>query len=94
MSLPSRTPLQNMVSAEDKQVVESKVKETLDWLDRNTLADKAEYDDKIQELQKECSPIMTKLHSGTNGKTGHNRADGYSNRRAAAAGGPTIEEVD
>ena len=83
------------LSTEDKQIVEGKVKETLDWLDRNTLADKAEYDDKLQELQKECSPIMTKLHSGTNGKTSHNsvpRSDGYSNGRSAA--GPTVEEVD
>lgn len=32
------------------------------WLETNTLADKDEFEDKLKDLQKECSPIMTKLH--------------------------------
>ena len=50
------------LSTEDKHLVETKVKETLDWLEQNTLADKEEFNDKLQELQRECTPIMTKLH--------------------------------
>ena len=78
------------LSTEDKQLVEGKVKETLDWLDRNTLADKAEYDDKLQELQKECSAIMTKLHNGDKSDRCAPGADAYANGRS----GPTVEEVD
>jgi len=37
-------------------------------LETNTLADKDEFEDKLKTLQKECSPIMTKLHqAGTKG---------------------------
>jgi len=78
------------LSSEDKQLIESKVKETLDWLDHNTLADKEEYDDKLQELQKACSPIMTKFHNV--GRSDHCApgADTYNN----GSSGPTVEEVD
>lgn len=81
------------LSTEDKEVVEAKVKETLDWLEHNTLADKEEFDDKLQQLQRECTPVMTKLHTG--GSSGHtNRcapeADAYNGQRS----GPTVEEVD
>lgn len=37
-------------------------KAVITWLETNTLADKEEFDDKLKDLQKECSPIMTKLH--------------------------------
>ena len=80
------------LSTEDKHLVETKVKETLDWLEQITLADKEEFNDKLQELQRECTPIMTKLHNGGTTKT--NRcapdADAYGGQRS----GPTVEEVD
>ena len=80
------------LSTEDKHLVETKVKETLDWLEQNTLADKEEFNDKLQELQRECTPIMTTLHNGGTTKT--NRcapdADAYGGQRS----GPTVEEVD
>lgn len=37
-------------------------KAVITWLETNTLADKDEFEDKLKDLQKECSPIMTKLH--------------------------------
>ena len=78
------------LSTEDKQLVENKVKEALDWLDRNTLADKEEYDDKLQELQTECGPVMTKLHNGGGTDRCAPGAEAYGSGRS----GPTVEEVD
>lgn len=70
------------LSPEDKNLVKNKCEEAIKWLDSNTTAEKDEFEYKMQELSKICSPIMTKLHqgSGTGAKQGGQ--------------GPTVEEVD
>ncbi|XP_069685630.1 heat shock protein 70 A1-like [Periplaneta americana] len=85
------------LSEEDKRTVRSQFDSALQWLDSNTLAEKDEIEHKLQELQKICSPIMTKIHRGAS-----NSNDG---QQASASGdygqsewsrpcqGPTIEEI-
>lgn len=51
------------------------------WLDSNTLAEKDEYEHRLKELQKVCSPIMVKLHQGAQGAQG-------------GQGGPKVEEAE
>lgn len=68
----------------DKQTVIQHCEEALKWLDSNTLADKEEYEHKLQELQKVCSPVMTKLHGG--GARG--------GATSSSSSGPKVEEVD
>ncbi|CAG0906490.1 unnamed protein product, partial [Darwinula stevensoni] len=63
----------------DRREVLSKCDAVLRWLDNNHLADEEEYEGKREELQKACSPIMTKLH----------RPEGKESK-----GGPTVQEVD
>ena len=68
----------------DKDKVNKECEETVKWLDNNTLADKDEYEHKLDELQKTCSPLMMKLHQqGT-----------QSGSNASSGRGPTVEEVD
>lgn len=55
--------------------------EALIWLEKNSLAEKVEYEDKLKELSAVCAPIMKKLH-GVGSKTGK------------CSDGPVIEEVD
>ncbi|XP_025404836.1 heat shock protein 70 B2-like [Sipha flava] len=50
------------LSETDKKATLERCKAVITWLETNTLADKDEFDDKLKDLQKECSPIMTKLH--------------------------------
>ncbi|CAN8004655.1 unnamed protein product [Ixodes hexagonus] len=69
------------MSPSDKQCVLDKCRDTISWIDSNTLAEKEEYEHKLKELQQLCSPIMSKLHQGTK-------------QSAPSHGGPTIEEVD
>ncbi|XP_046667818.1 heat shock protein 68-like [Homalodisca vitripennis] len=58
------------LSANDKMKARDACQDTLSWLERNTLAEKEEYDDKYKELQRICSPVMVKLHSaGDSGPT-------------------------
>nr|ANA11230.1 heat shock protein 70 [Dastarcus helophoroides] len=55
---------------EDKKFVADKCSSALTWLDANQLAEKDEFEDKLKELQKECSPVMMKLHQGAAGSKG------------------------
>nr|XP_018911555.1 PREDICTED: heat shock protein 68-like [Bemisia tabaci] len=85
------------LSAEDKQSVQEECQAALQWLDNNTLADVEEFNYKLQELQKKCSPIMSKMHhSGQNGQgmPGQGGMPGYAGHQRSTSGGPTIEEVD
>ncbi|CAN7946457.1 unnamed protein product [Ixodes pacificus] len=73
------------LEASDKEKVLSKCEEVINWIDRNTLAEKDEYDDKMKDMQQVCAPIMTKLHQGAGQQAPPNQG---------GAAGPKIDEVD
>ena len=74
------------LESSDKDTVNSICDESLKWLDNNTLADKEEFEHKLEEIQKKCSPIMVKLHGGQQGPSMGSTGSNGS--------GPTVEEVD
>ncbi|CEM31018.1 unnamed protein product [Vitrella brassicaformis CCMP3155] len=93
--------IQEKIDEADKKAVEDKIKETLDWLDRNQLAEKEEFEAKTKEIEGVCNPIMMKIYQsgGAGGMPGAGGAGfpGAGAEGAAgggAAGGPTVEEVD
>ena len=71
------------LNAADLETVKSKTQEVIAWLDRNSMAEKEEYEEKKEDLQRVCSPIMAKLH-------GEQQEQGYQ----STTNGPTVEEVD
>nr|ACH95805.1 heat shock protein 70 [Crassostrea hongkongensis] len=73
------------LQSEDKETISRVCSETVSWLDNNALAEVDEYEFKLKEVQKVCSPIMAKLHQ--NGSTGNPG-------RASSSQGPTVEEMD
>ncbi|KAH8381880.1 hypothetical protein KR009_000704 [Drosophila setifemur] len=83
------------LSEADKDSVVEKCNEAIRWLDTNTSAEKEEFDHKLEELTRHCSPIMTKMHqqsAGARGAPGANcgqQAGGFG-----GYSGPTVEEVD
>ena len=79
--------VESKLSDSDKETVSSAVKEATSWLDNNSLAEKEEFVQKLEDLQKVCSPIMSKLHGGNTGGSGSS-GDSQSQQ------GPTVEEVD
>ncbi|XP_017039788.1 heat shock 70 kDa protein cognate 2 [Drosophila ficusphila] len=73
-----------VLSEAERSKVRDKCSSETTWLDKNSLAEKEEYEHHLKECQRICSPIMTKLHGGAKGK-----------QSAGAAGShPTVEEVD
>ena len=76
------------LSSEDRNQANKVCEDTLSWLDSNSLAEKEEFEDKLQEVQKQCSPLMAKLHGqGSNSAASDSQSSHRSN-------GPTVEEVD
>merc|ERR1712228_919681 len=79
----------------DKEKIEKAVQDTLDWLDKNQLAEKDEFEAKQKELEGIVNPIMMKVYQAA-GCGGGMPEGGMPGGGAApgGAGGPTVEEVD
>lgn len=73
----------NKLSSNDKNTILRECQNCIRWLDLNQTAEKDEYEHKMKELEKICSPIMTKIHTG-----------GGAAQQGGGQDGPTIEEVD
>jgi len=56
--------LGDKISDDDKATIEEAVKEAIEWLDQNSLAEKDEFDDKYKEVEKVVQPIFSKLYGG------------------------------
>ena len=80
--------LSSKLSADDKKKIEDACNEAVKWLDSNQSAEKEEYEHKLKEVEKICSPIITKMYQGADGMP----AGGA--QESSARTGPTIDEVD
>merc|ERR1712161_56222 len=87
--------LKEKFEAGDKEKIENAVQETLDWLDKNQLAEKDEFEGKQKELEGVVNPIMMKVYQAAGGGGGMPEGGGgMPGAGAGGAGGPTVEEVD
>merc|ERR1711939_902387 len=90
--------LKDKFEGDDKDKIEKAVQETLDWLDKNQLAEKDEFEAKQKELEGIVNPIMMKVYQAAGGGAGGmpDMSGGMPGGGAppGAGGGPTVEEVD
>merc|ERR1711988_1098997 len=89
----SEEKLKDKFEGDDKDKSEKALQETLDWLDRNQMAEKDEFDAKQKELEAVVNPIMMKVYQSAGGG---NMPDmgGMGGAAPPPSGGPTVEEVD
>jgi len=59
--------LKDKFEAADKEAIEGAVKEALDWLDKNQMAEKEEFEAKQKEIEAIANPIMMKVYQGAGG---------------------------
>ena len=85
--------LQDKFEADDKTKIETAVQETLDWLDKNQLAEKDEFEGKQKEIEGIVNPIMMKVYQAAGGAGGDMPSGGMPGAAPGGAG-PTVEEVD
>ncbi|CAF0986978.1 unnamed protein product [Adineta ricciae] len=90
--------LADKIDADDKKKITDAIEEALKWMETNQLAEKDEFEHKLKEVEKICSPVMTKLYGGAGGAggmpSGFPGAAGGPQPGAGGSAGPTIEEVD
>jgi L1 cell adhesion molecule like protein len=89
--------LKDKFEAGDKEKIEEAVKEALEWLDRNQMAEKEEFDAKQKEVEAVANPIMMKVYQaagGAGGGMGGMPGGADFPDMAAPGAGPTVEEVD
>ncbi len=81
------------ISPDDKKTIVDKCDEVINWLDRNQMAEKDEFQDKQKEVESVCGPIITRLYQQSGGAEGGG-VPPPPGGNAAGGGGPTVEEVD
>merc|ERR1712017_50294 len=59
--------LKEKFEGDDKDKIEKAVQEALDWLDKNQLAEKDEFEAKQKELEGVVNPIMMKVYQAAGG---------------------------
>merc|ERR1712195_129813 len=89
--------LKEKFEGDDKDKIEKAVKDALDWLDKNQLAEKDEFEARQKELEGVVNPIMMKVYQAAGGAPdgGGGMPDmSGGNAPSGGGGGPTVEEVD
>ncbi|XP_027194247.2 heat shock 70 kDa protein 1A-like [Dermatophagoides pteronyssinus] len=85
--------IKSKISDSDRTTISNKIKDVLNWLDNNQLAEKDEFEDRQKELEQICRPIISKLYQGAGGPGGF--PSGASTHGGGGSNsGPTVEEVD
>lgn len=90
--------LKDKFEVQDKEKIEKVIQETLDWLDKNQLAEKDEFDAKQKEVEGIVNPIMMRVYhaaqSGGMPEGGMPHGGMGGTTSSTGASGPTVEEVD
>merc|ERR1712153_103393 len=58
------------ISDEDKEGIEKALEDANEWLDDNQEAEKEDFEEKLKEVQGECSPIISKVYQESGGAPG------------------------
>ncbi|PPS09157.1 hypothetical protein GOBAR_AA11490 [Gossypium barbadense] len=77
--------------------IEGAIDAAINWLDANQLAEADEFEDKMNELESLCNPIIAKMYQGGAGPDmggAGGMADDVPPSRGGGGAGPKIEEVD
>merc|ERR1711901_15477 len=81
----------------DKEKIEAAVQDALDWLDKNQLAEKDEFESRQKEIEGIVNPIMMKVYQAAGGggmPEGGMPGGDFGGAAPGGGGGPTVEEVD
>lgn len=62
--------LADKLEEDEKEKIETAVKDALEWLDDNQSAEKEDYDEKLKEVEAVCNPIITAVYQRSGGAPG------------------------
>merc|ERR1712048_543181 len=87
--------LKDKLESGDKEKIEKAVQDALDWLDKNQMAEKDEFEAKQKEIEGIVNPIMMKVYQAAGGGgMPEGGMPGGGMPGGGGGAGPTVEEVD
>lgn len=82
------------LSDSDREMIKSKIEDSLKWLESNQQEEKQSYEDKMKEIESILSPLISKAHQSQQGPTAGNSDSNSTNESSDSSGsGPTVEEM-
>lgn len=57
------------IDSEDKEKIESTLKEALEWLDDNQNAEKEDFGEKLKEVEAVCNPVIKQVYENSGGSS-------------------------
>ncbi|OIT04096.1 PREDICTED: luminal-binding protein 5-like [Nicotiana attenuata] len=67
--------LAEKIESDDKEKIESALKEATEWLDDNQNAEKEDYDEKMKELEDVCNPVIRQAYEKSGGSSANSADD-------------------
>ena len=67
-SVEDKDKLADKISDEDKGTISDALTDASDWLNANSDAEKADFEDKLKELQSVCDPIIAQVYQAAGGQ--------------------------
>ncbi|CAH9065752.1 unnamed protein product [Cuscuta epithymum] len=68
--ISDKDKLADKLESDEKEKIDSAVKEALEWLDDNQTAEKEDYDEKLREVEAVCNPIISAVYGRLGGGPG------------------------
>ena len=68
-TIGDKDKLADKIDSDDKEKIESTLKEALDWLDDNPNAEKEDFDEKLKEVEAVCNPVIKQVYEKSGGSS-------------------------
>ncbi|ERN00978.1 hypothetical protein AMTRI_Chr04g187670 [Amborella trichopoda] len=66
-TINDKDKLADKIESDDKEKVETALKEALEWLDDNQTAEKEDFEEKLKEVEAVCNPIIKQVYEKSGG---------------------------
>ena len=66
-TINDKDKLADKIEKEDREKIDSALKDALDWLDDNQSAEKEDFEEKLKEVEAVCNPIVSKVYQQSGG---------------------------
>ena len=68
-TIGDKDKLADKIDLDDKEKIESALKEALEWLDDNQNAEKEDFDEKLKEVEEVCNPVIKQVYEKSGGSS-------------------------
>ncbi|KAL6142598.1 hypothetical protein ACLB2K_060875 [Fragaria x ananassa] len=68
-TIGDKDKLADKIDSDDKENIESTLKEALEWLDDNQNAEKDDFDEKLKEVEAVCNPVIKQVYEKSGGSS-------------------------